>query len=275
MMSIPLLNGGGILPGIGKELIWAHVLFDAADPDDARVHVRRDEILGGTHDFTRPLFRAEGHILRLRYEYLLKTYNGDKERISSFPVISAKDDPTKAITETKDLTACIRDALLRAGVKNSALASSRNRNRRVGMGTQLLQRNYKAKLIECGGESDSALMDYLQLRQINSVTGDRYRSFSSEDGQRSLRIFLDRLGRFDPPPEQKRSRKTRYKEKGEGIVKMDRAGPLHCNLLSEKRKMKKGDSLCYDSCHGIDGEVCVIVDGETTDSENWEVVDLY
>ena len=274
LMSIALVNGGGIPPSMHRTITWANVTFDPKDPDDARVNVRKDEIRGGTHDYTRPLFRAEGHLLRLRYEYLLTIFDGNEELIRKLPIVSAKDDPTKGIKDTKVITACIRDTLLRAGVKNSALASSRNKDRRVGMGTQLLLHNYEAKILECGVESDSALKDFLMLRQIYSVTGDRYRDFTCELGQKNIRHFLDRLGRFDPPAE-KRSRKTRFRENGLDIVRMDRAGPLHCNSMEATIRLKKGDEVVLGAKYGIAGELYIVSESGTDDLSKKSVTKLY
>ena len=270
MMSIVLLNGGGIMPTLQKGLQWKDVIF-GDEITRATVVIRRDDILGGTHDYTRPLFHAEARFLRLRYDYLMELYKGNDKKIRSLPIVAKKEDPGAELEETKEITSFVRDVLFRSGVKYSQLASSRNKDRRVGMGTQLLQRNYEAKILECGVESDSGLKDFLLLRRIESVTGDRYRSFTSEEGQRYISNLLGRLGQFDPAPP-KHTRKKRFKEGGKEIVRLDAAGPGYCNEIVVEYTLKKGDVISLESGLGMVGEVMAVAND---DSEEVTPVDLF
>lgn len=271
-MSIVLLNGGGIMPTLQKGMRWNAVSFGESETE-ATVAVRRDDILGGTHDFTRPLFPDEACMLRLRFDYLMSRCKGDEKYVRDLPIVSKKDDPTAELTEPKEITGFIRDALLRAGVKNSQLASSRNQNPRVGMGTQLLRNNYEAKILECGVDSDSGLKDFLLIRRINSVTGDRYRSYTSDEGQRYISNLLNRLG-CSCREQTKRPRKNRFKEDGKEIIRIGAAGDGYCNALEVEFKLKKGDVLSIESGLGADGTICV--SGIGAEEKNAELsVELY
>lgn len=254
-ISICLLNGGYIAPSMQVGLTWSDVEFrDGPNGSDVRVHIKNEQVLGATHDFTRPLFRQEGHLLIMRYTMLQKIYG---EALRDMPVVSVKDEP-KEPAKAKELTAYIRDALLRAGVRNSLLAPSTNPNPRIGMGTQLLQHDYRKRLLECGLETDQGLQDFLLMQRIRSVTADYYRSFTSEEGQRYIRCRLDRW--VDPTQRiVENAEEPEIHLEGESkSVKMFPAGVACCNQLDGQIKLKKGQRIVLRSEAGISGQLQIM-----------------
>lgn len=255
-LSIPLLNGGGITPTIQAGLKWSDVVIDQDDHSDVRVHINMANNSWATQDYTRALFRAEGAIVYEGYERLCKMLGGT-DAVNELPVISAKGDTMKCVPPG-EITAYIRDALLRAGVKNSTLAPSKNRDPRVGMGTQLLQKNYKAKLLECGLETDNGLVDFLCLKKIASVTANHYRSFTSQEAQQYIRSVLDRYRGNDQNVDRKPITKAAKRKEGRRRIWMEKSDSPRCNRLEVSIVLGKGQECRLDSGKGITGELFIL-----------------
>lgn len=265
-LSVPLMTGGGIPPTIQTSLTWSDVIIDQDDHSDVRVRISVTNRTWATQDYTRPLFRAEGAIVYERYEKLCKMFKG-RDAVNELPIVSAKNDATKKVP-TKEITAYIRDALLRTGVKNSALAPSANRDPRVGMGTQFLLRHYAAKLLDCGLETDKGLMDFLRLKRIASVTANHYRSFTSAEAQQYIRTVLDRYRGCDRNVDSKPIVKAAKRKEGKRRIWMERSDSPRCNKIEVSIVLGKGQELSLDSLKGIKGELFIRpVDGKESEEK--------
>lgn len=252
-LSVPLMTGGCIPPVIQAKLKWSDVIIDQNDHSDVRVRITKANSTWATQDYSRALFREEGAIVYERYEKLCKIF-GRSDALDELPVITAKTDVTKGIP-AKEITAYIRDALLRTVVKHSTLAPSKNQNRREGMGTQFLKKHYVAKLLECGLETDTGLMDFLCVREISSVTANHYRSFTSAEAQQYIRAVLDRYRGCDRNVDRKPITKAAKRREGKRRIWMEQSDSPRCNKMEVSIVLGKGQELSLDSLKGIRGEL--------------------
>lgn len=252
-LAVPLMTGGGIPPAIQAKLKWSDVIIDQNDHSDVWVRIIMDNSTWATQDYSRALFREEGAIVYERYEKLCKMFS-DRDALNELPVISAKADTTKMVP-AKEITAYIRDALLRTVVKNSTLAPSMNQNRREGMGTQFLRQHYAAKLLECGLETDKGLLDFLRLRKISSVTANYYRSFTSAEAKQYIRAVLDRYRGCDQNVDSKPITKAAKRREGKRRIWMEQSDSPRCNKMEVSIVLGKGQELSLDSLKGIRGEL--------------------
>ena len=271
-LSVLLLNGGGIPPSAQTSLTWGDVTINNDDPSDVRVHVKRLNSTWATQDYTRPLFRAEGELIYEKYRLLS---NEGQISIDDIPVVSSNDNTSKRVS-TAEITAYIRNALLHAGVKNSILAPSKNQDKSVGMGTQFLQKNYLAKLLECGLETDKGLLDFLCLKKIASVTADHYRSFTSPEGQLYIRCVLDRYVAEDGQKETKPTQIPTKRKNGSRRIRMESSGTPRCNMMEVDISLKKGQLYTLDSSKGIEGELFVLpVNKDESEVTPQRIIEVY
>lgn len=118
-----LVKEAGFPSSEACRLAWRDVEFMPEAEDFVCVRIRRDEISGATHDFTRPVMPFGGLILLRRYKHLLETYSEDT--LQDMPIVSTAKNPQRAM-KAKDLTAHCKIALLDAGLKHIDMVPDKN-----------------------------------------------------------------------------------------------------------------------------------------------------
>lgn len=144
------------------------------------------------------------------------------------------------------------------------------------MGTQFLQKNYLAKLLECGLETDKGLLDFLCLKKIASVTADHYRSFTSPEGQLYIRCVLDRYVTGDEKKETKPVHIPTKRKNGSRRIRMESSGTPRCNMMEVDISLKKGQIYTLDSSKGIEGELFVLpVNKDESEVTPQRIIEVY
>ncbi|MGI6124392.1 MAG: hypothetical protein ACOYIG_09430 [Acetivibrionales bacterium] len=190
-IGLLLVKECGIPAKLVCESKWKEIIFNK-ELDYVSIIIRKDELAGAIHNYTRPLTPFAASILTNRYTELLKTYS--MEQLQEMYVASRKNDPERPL-EPKALTTLCRISLIQCGIDHNNLTTVSGELH--GSGIRLLLRNIKYRLEHyCGLSQDPAAVRFLLLMALNDVTAENYRSFTCPEGQAYLYNALKRDTRF-------------------------------------------------------------------------------
>ena len=235
-------------------LKWSQVIFDDERPDYVQIVIQNKDNCGATHNYTRPCFPFVARVLRERYQFLRKSYSAAK--IEKMCVVAPKDRANLKL-ETKELTAYIRNMLLKSGIGYSALRP--RVDSLYGSGTQLLLDNFRNKFInECKLVDERGATAFLLSQALTDVTSDSYRSFTCPDGQEFLFTALSRDGRFDEPYcDDDMKIDTAVLPDGSVSSIVSAAGSSRVTRTCAEVHLLPGQHLRIASPHGVTGELKV------------------
>lgn len=177
-------------------LLWKDVIFSKADERFVCIHIKKDSSSGGTLTYTRPVSLFAAEILRGYYKFLIDS-GIDESKLAKMPVVSKKG----VKYTSKDVTQRCLAIVKSIKVPHSTLNGIRLAEPSSGAGVSILRETYRNTLAEkCGLRyMDPTALSYLCSQSLNdSVTADRYRSFSSPEGLRLLFKYFCRDTRFLP-----------------------------------------------------------------------------
>ena len=244
---ILLMNGAGLPMGEILKLRWKNIVV-SEDCSSVTVMLTINKS-GATRDRRRPMFSAEAALMvKLRERRTASSGGAD---ISELPLIEMPTGPEARSRKRKAITQAVRELLI-SFLGASALAPSRFLDPNIGTAASLLLSNYETKLLLCGAEGDSGLLDYLLCRKISSTTADHYRSFSSSSGQRYIQCILDRyesLSALQLKCLRLRRHRTRT-EKGMQIYHVKKTGLGYYGQFQGSIFLKKGEQLLIRSGKG-------------------------
>ena len=177
-------------------MTWADVLFDFNDPDKVRINYHQDNKARATHNYTRPIMPQAARVLNLRYERLCKEI--DPENLLSYPIVSMKKSPRKAMPSAMIAQNC--GIILRSvGVKEAtfAILKGANGEKIPAVSSRLLLNTYKKNIVLYSGLGDdqgrSSFLMGNSLKHL--VTDDHYTSYTDTE---AVECFYQILSRLQP-----------------------------------------------------------------------------
>lgn len=254
-LGLSLIKDAGLCSADACGLKWSDILFDDDDINLVRIIIRKPDLRGATHDFTRPCFVFAATLLHAQYEKLLRSGISPSKISAQFVV--AKASPKKR-TETKELTALCRTTLLHINIGYASLQKDAETASRVGAGVRFLLNTYRYKIgTECGLETlDPAAMKYLLGNSLQyDVTADSYRSFSGPDGQRYLYHALQRDCRFTEFNDSASASPALNQQTGcyeAAVSQSDIMRPAECEIVVT---LRRGEMIQLSSQKGIKATV--------------------
>ena len=174
-VAATLVKDAGFSAKEACALQWGDVIFNDNSYGYVCIRLRRDDIAGATHDFTRPVLPFEGEVLHRRYDYLCTQYSSAE--LAEMPVASLGTNPKKALTN-KTLASFCKAILLNSGFAGFANQVQQD-SEKHGAGVNILLKNYTYKLSHyCGLYADKSDVRFLLGKSVaKDVTADNYRSF--------------------------------------------------------------------------------------------------
>ena len=175
--GIALAYWGGI--GWSDAITWKDIYFDTNDASLVVLNIKKDDLAGATHDYSRPIMPFGALILRRRFDGLRLKYTS--EDLSNAPVISQKADPLRPLSNdnfTKEATR----VLLRVGFPKEVFRR-RGRKDRTAAAKRILGNTYKNNVhIRMGLADDTGTKQFLCGERLSDVTSDNYTHFNDPDG---------------------------------------------------------------------------------------------
>ena len=248
--AVVLVKDAGLSAKEACSIRWADVIFDNDIYDYLRISLRRDDIAGATHDFTRPIFPFAGEVLHRRYDLLCKEY--DNETVAEMPVASLLKSPEKPLN-SKALASFCKAFLTNSGF-GGFIGLAREESKRHGTGVSILLKNYVHKLSHyCGLSADKSAVRFLRGQSVSKdVTADNYRSFTSPEGQWYLYSALRRDGRFQ---EKSGDVTTKIVKLPDGTYRVPAQGPDRLTGAKVTVSLKAGETISCIARYGIEGTV--------------------
>ena len=158
---ILLMNGAGLPMGEILKLRWKNIVV-SEDCSSVTVMLTINKS-GATRDRRRPMFSAEAALMvKLRERRTASSGGAD---ISELPLIEMPTGPEARSRKRKAITQAVRELLISC-LGASALAPSRFPDPNIGTAASLLLSNYETKLLLCGAEGDSGLLDDEMLSDL-------------------------------------------------------------------------------------------------------------
>lgn len=190
-MGTVLALGAGFYPAKSLELKWADMTFFEENFVVVRDYIA--ERAGATKNYSRPLMPRAARIINLRYNQLLKEYS--PKQLENMPVVSAKEDPSKAY----NAAALKKDAYRLIGryISYEMMTQITNEDLDYAAPLKILHNTYKYDLqARCSLYDDPSVCGFLLRKSLlGDVTSDSYRAFTSPSGLRhmhELTLFLDK-----------------------------------------------------------------------------------
>lgn len=190
-----MLELSGLSASEACEAKWKQIVFDKTRSDFVQFKIRRDDLAGATHNYTRPLLPTTSLVLRQQYTELLKKHSA--AALAEYPIVSTDSGQPISPDHLRDYVVDIlRDFKLSAFSSGSKDATN-----------QVLQRTYAYDLsVVCGLDQDIGSNEFLLGRKLSTVTDDHYASYSSPTAQDRLYTILHVLAPeqpIDTPPDTK------------------------------------------------------------------------
>lgn len=190
-----MLELSGLSASEACEAKWKQIVFDKTRSDFVQLKIRRDDLAGATHNYTRPLLPTTSLVLRQQYTELLKKHSA--AALAEYPIVSTDSGQPISPDHLRDYVVDIlRDFKLSAFSSGSKDATN-----------QVLQRTYAYDLsVVCGLDQDIGSNEFLLGRKLSTVTDDHYASYSSPTAQDRLYTILHVLAPeqpIDTPPDTK------------------------------------------------------------------------
>ena len=174
--GVALMLWGGFT--VDDHLKWKDLVILDVNDSKAKIFFYKDDIIGATHDFTRPLFPQATIILSRTYDKLLNKY--PIEKLQNMPIIGAVGNPQKEML-SQNLNGYAKKLLLQIGIAEKNFPAKNNTDSSVPK--SILTTSYKKNLYyRTGLGADDGVMQYMQGLSLRSnVTNDNYTSFSDSD----------------------------------------------------------------------------------------------
>ena len=190
VISTILTHDGFSASAISK-LTTADVIFDGIQVGSVAGVQYRDDLVGATHNYTRPLSPFAAQEIQKRKHLIM-------ESKKTTPLLQAICG--KKLTPKK-ITAHSKKVLENCGIDKTLLTEDETCNVN-GIGIELFKKNHKSWLQnDCGLARDNGAVNFLNLASVSGdVTADSYRSFCDYGGQRFLLAAMDRDKRHRSPP---------------------------------------------------------------------------
>ena len=249
-VAVVLVKDAGLSAKEACSIRWVDVIFDNDIYDYSRISLRRDDIAGATHDFTRPIFPFAGEVLHRRYDLLCKEYGN--EAVAEMSVASLGKNPEKSLN-SKTLASFCKVLLTNSGFWGFT-GLTREESERHGAGVSVLLKNYAHKLNHyCGLSADKSAVRFLRGQSVaKDVTADNYRSFTSPEGQWYLYSALRRDGRFQG---KSGDITTKIVKLPDGTYRVAAQGPDRLTGAKVTVSLKAGETISCIARHGIEGTV--------------------
>jgi hypothetical protein len=255
-LVIPLAKGARLTVEEIAALLWEDIRI--TDNDGSRkVLIRnfREQLTGGTHNFTRPPLPETTDFILQQYDFLRQKYS--ESALTKMYVVPDSHNPKKRVPE-KTITAYIRSELIHSGISYKTLAeySDGNSKKPGGAGITLLHENYDHVLAdECGVDIHSGYGCFLRGKVIPNVTDDYYYSFIREDGAHALDGLVRRDGRFSPEPEPGDPITETIQDDGTVEETIHSGGPNKLTGCTGKIILPPGGRVRVKSSHGFQGDL--------------------
>ena len=218
--------------------MWNDVIFNRIDRPETTVQfsIRKENLAGATHDFTRPgtPFCAR-ELYRRSQSALLRWGSLDGHRV-------LENIDGKALS-CKKLNEFCRNRLLHNGMDYGSLSADMSQP--YGVGVRLLLANYKAHIVYLSGFSeDSAVVKFLLGHSLSgNATADNYRSFTSPEGQEYLLDILSRDKTFEPKIPKEALISQPINTGGETVITVKAKDPRHFNRVKATIHLSPGEHL--------------------------------
>lgn len=158
-----------------RYLCWGDVVFDNKDFYLCRIKLRRDELAGYTHDYTRVVFPQAAMILRMWYHKLRQRYS--EEQLAKMPIVALAKNPAKGMS-AYGLRSFANIALRAAGIQEQCFNIYEDEEQPVS--SRVLLNTYDSNLrTRCGLDDDLGTVQFQMGRSLNkNTTNDNYTSFT-------------------------------------------------------------------------------------------------